>query len=133
MNKLTSAVAAIALGAATVAATAGGAAADGKWKGPKGPQHHYHHYHSGPGPGAIAGAAILGMAIGAMAAPLFDPYPYPYAYYPPPPPPPPIPVYPNYAYNPHIAWCFGQYGDAYNPATNQWTDMWGVTRVCVPH
>lgn len=130
MRPIISAAAAIAFGAATIAATAGGAAADSKWKGPKGPQHHHHHY-SGPGPGAIAGAAIFGMALGALAAPLFDPYPYPYAYYPP--PPPPMPVYPTYAYNPHVAWCFGQYGDAYNPATNTWVDMWGVARACVPH
>jgi hypothetical protein len=130
MRKLISVALAGALAASAVAATSTGAAA-GKWQGKpyKGPYYSYNYY--GPGPGAVAGAAIFGLALGALAAPLFNPYPlYPYAYYPPP-PPPAYPVYPSYAYDPHVAWCSAQYGDAYYPATNTWVDMWGVVRVCV--
>ena len=130
MKKLTSVALAGALAVSAVAATTTGAVAD-KWKGKpyKGPKYSYNYY--GPGPGAVAGAAIFGLAIGALAAPMFNPYPYPYAYYPP--APLPQPVYPAYAYNPHAAWCSAQYG-SYNPSTNTWVDMWGVVHICYsPH
>jgi hypothetical protein len=98
----------------------------GKWQG-KYDGRHYSHRHHGPGPGAIAGAAIFGLAFGALAAPLVNPYPYPYYYYPP--VPLPQPVYPAYAYNPHVAWCSAQY-QSYNPVTNTWVDFSGVVQVC---
>jgi hypothetical protein len=125
MKKMISVALAGAVALTAIAATATGAAAD-KWKGK--PYHgpHYGYYH---GPGPFVGAAIFGLAVGALAAPLFNPYPaYPYAYYPP--VPPPQPIYPAYAYDPHVAWCSSQY-DTYNPATNTWVDMWGVVRVCI--
>jgi hypothetical protein len=134
MKRFTSVALAGALAVSAVAATATGAAAD-KWKGKyKGPHYSYNYY--GPSAGTVAGAAIFGLALGALAAPLFNPYPYPapypYAYYPPPPPTPypAYPVYPTYAYDPHIAWCSEQY-QSYNAGTNTWVDFYGVVRVCV--
>ncbi len=68
MNKiLTGAAAALTL-AGTVAAGAAPAAAQ--------PYRGYHGYHRGPGVGAVVGAGVLGLALGAAVA-----QPYGYGYY----------------------------------------------------
>jgi hypothetical protein len=142
MNRMISVALAGALAASAIAATATGASAGGNnwpgpgngWMGKPQPGPNYHYRNRGPGPGAFIGGTIFGLAVGALAAPMFNPYPYPYAYpyaYAPPPPPPPMyPVYPSYAYDPHIAWCSAQY-QSYNPSTNTWVDFYGVVRVCI--
>ena len=84
---------------------------------------------------AVAAGAFLGFAFGALAAPRYVPppyYPYPPAYAYPPPPPrlPPLPiVYPRLTVA-HIAWCKSHY-PWYDPATNTWTDQYGIKRLCI--
>jgi hypothetical protein len=134
MNKLVSVALAGAVAAAAIAATAGSASADG-WQ--PGWQPHYAKPHFAkphyPGPRpydagpAIVTGAILGLALGALAAqPYYSPYP---------PPPPPEQYYPTYAptYSPrHFNWCAATY-DTYNSATDTWMTRatgvaWGHSR-----
>lgn len=66
------------------------------WGGPRwgGPPHGYwgprREWHRGPSGGAIAGALIGGLAVGALAGAALSSGPPPVAYAPPPPPPPPM-------------------------------------------
>jgi hypothetical protein len=106
--------------AATTDASAGGK----HWK------RHYphHHYHSrgGWGPGAaVATGALLGLTIGALAAPRYY-EPPPVRYYDAPPSPPR-----GYTYSAqHVSWCSDRYR-SYDAYDNSWVDYDGFARQCV--
>jgi len=123
MKTLTSAALAGALALSTVAATATDAAAGGRHHQPP------RHYSGGNAGAALAAGAFFGFALGALATPYYYPpaYPYPYVYAP---PPPPAPIYYPRTANTHVTWCYSQYGNAYNPATNLWRDIYGGWHPC---
>jgi len=125
MKRLASGVLAGVLAISTIGA-ATTAAADGRHN------RHYGVYATGNLGAAVAAGAILGFAFSALTAPRYVPPPYPYtygyAYAYPPPPPAPV-VYPRVTAA-HITWCKTHY-PWYNPATNTWTDQYGVQRPCV--
>jgi hypothetical protein len=144
MKRIAAALAAVAVLAATLPASA-----DGFYRPYRpypAPYPYHHHRHDDHGAAIAAGAiGLLGGALiaGALAsppAPVYAPAP---VYVPPPVPvyaaPPvyaPVPVYaspvPVYAgpMEPRVAWCHSRYR-SYNPYTNTFTDNFGRQRVCI--
>ena len=122
MKPLTTAALAGALALSAVALTSTAADADGR-----------HRHSSGSNAGAaLAAGAILGFAFGALTTPSYaPPYYGPYYAYPYLPPPPPAPIFYPRVTSAHVAWCSNRYGVWYNPATDTWTDYYGVTRRCI--
>jgi hypothetical protein len=119
-------IAATSLASTTVTADAGGK----HWKG--GNNYHNHYYYkrdNGWNSGAaLATGAILGLSIGALAAP---------RYYAPPPPPPVYyePPPPDYGYYggptaQHISWCESRYR-SYDPRNNSFVGYDGYIHQCV--
>jgi hypothetical protein len=148
MNRVMTAALAGLIATATIAPTIGSAsAADGYWKGGKyghGPSYawkryppppgHWHHNDGGNWGAAVAGGAILGLALGATLAP---PPPPRYVYVAPPPPPvyayeQPVyaqPVYPQLS-QAHVDWCAATYPN-YQPQTDTYLASNGVYYRCV--
>jgi hypothetical protein len=129
---------------ATIASTVGTASAGGygkgynhgpyAWKRYPPPPRHWHGNGNGNWGAAVAGGAILGLALGATLAP---PPPPRYVYVAPPPPPVYAyeqPVYAQPAYpqmsQAHVDWCAATYPN-YQPQTDTYLASNGVYYRCV--
>lgn len=148
MNRFVTAAVAGVIATASVAATVGTADAGGYWRGgpgyaygpkygpgpgwgPPGPGPGAYQRHRGHGDwgGAVAGGAILGLALGTMLAIEPPPPPPPrYAYYPP--PPPPQQYYAPQLNQAHVDWCAANY-PSYSPETDSYIGYDGYAYVCV--
>lgn len=111
----------LALGfAAVFAATSVGATATAAadWDGGKHweKQAKYHAFHRRHHDDSFVGPFVFGTLFGFGLSQAFEPYPRSYVVY---------------AGNPHVRWCLRNYPNTYNPATNTYHPVAGVTAVCI--